>query len=189
MENPKEPIEISYSAKSGNAVFNFKFKEDTELSGYMKVRVWVEARPKKTKDPTPEDMVMFAAVNKLDEKGKTVNFYGTVGSKNDMITRGWLKVSRRELDPVESTEWHPVQSGTSEMLLKPGEIVPVDIELYPSSTFFSAGESIQLILAADEIIKSPPYRKSTVINSGNHVLHFGGKYESYLQVPVVPIKR
>jgi len=43
-------------------------------------------------------------------------------------------------------------------------------------------------LASDEIIKSPPYRKSTVINSGNHVLHFGGKYESYLLVPEMPQK-
>ena len=188
-EKPKKPIEIVYSSKNGKAVFDFKFNEDTELSGYMKIRVWVEARPSKKGASSPDDMVMFAAVNKLDEKGKTVNFYGTVGSKNDMITRGWLKVSRRELDPVESTEWHPVQSGTSEMLLKPGEIVPVDIELYPSSTFFSAGESIQLILAADEIIKSPPYRKSTVINSGEHVLHFGGKYDSYLLVPKIAAKK
>lgn len=33
-----------------------------------------------------------------------------------------MKVSRRELDVDELTEWHPVQSGESEMLLKPGEI-------------------------------------------------------------------
>ena len=188
LENPKEPMEVVYSAKNGKAIFNFKFNKDTELSGYMKVRVWVEARPKKKGDPSPEDMVMFAAVNKLNQKGKSVNFYGTVGLTTDMITRGWLKVSRRELDTDESTEWQPIQKGTSELLLKPGEVVPVDIELYPSSTFFSAGESIQLILASDEIIKSPPYRKSTVINSGNHVLHFGGKYDSYLLIPVIPPK-
>ena len=106
-----------------------------------------------------------------------------------MITRGWMKVSRRELDPDESTEWHPVQKGTSELFLKPGEIIPVDIELYPSSTFFTADESIQLILSADEIIPSPPYKKSAVINSGNHVLHYGGKYDSYILVPKIPAKK
>jgi len=186
IENQADPMEVVYSAKNGKAKFNFKFNTDTELSGYMKVRVWVEARPKKKGEPSPEDMVMFAAVNKLDSKGKSVNFYGSVGNKKDMITRGWLKVSRRELDPEESTEWHPVQKGTSELLLKPGEIVPVDIELYPSSTFFAAGESLQLILASDEIISSPPYGKSAVINNGDHVLHFGGKYDSYLLVPTIP---
>lgn len=188
LENPEEPMEIVYSAKKGKAIFNFMFNEDTEISGYMKVRVWVEVRPKKTGDPSPEDMVMFAAVNKLDHKGKSVYFYGSVGNKKDMITRGWLKVSRRELDPDESTEWHPVQSGRTEKLLKPGEIVPVDIELYPSSTFFLAGESLQLILSAKEIIPSPPYRKSADINSGNHVLHLGGKYDSYLLVPKILTK-
>ena len=185
LERLEDPMEVVYSAKNGKAIFNFKFSEDTELSGYMKVRVWVEARPKNSTDSFPEDMIMFAAVNKLDHNGKSVNFYGSVGNKKDMITRGWLKVSRRELDPFESTEWHPVQKGTSELLLKSGEIVPVDIELYPSSTFFSAGESIQLIIASDEIIPSPPYTKSAIINSGIHVLHFGGKYESYLLVPEI----
>jgi len=189
LENPEEPMEVVYPSKKGKATFNFRFNEDTELSGYMKLRVWVEARPKKPTDPSPNDMVMFTAVNKLNTAGKTVNFYGSVGNTKDMITRGWLKVSRRELDPDESTEWHPVQSGTSEMLLSPGEIVPVDIELYPSSTFFSAGESIQLILSSDEIIPSPPYKKSAVINRGYHVLHFGGKYDSYIQAPVIPRKK
>ena len=130
-------------------------------------------------------MGMFIAVNKLDRDGHSVPFNGTVGLNKDMVTRGWCRVSRRELDPAESTEWHPVQKGTSEQKLKAGEIVPVDIELYPSSTFFSAGESLQLIIAAEEIISSPPYRKDASFNRGKHVVHFGGKYDSYLLVPKI----
>ena len=103
-----------------------------------------------------------------------------------MVTRGWCKISRRELDPVESTEWHPVQKGASEQKLKAGEIVPVDIELYHSSTFFAAGEILQLVIAGDEIIPSPPYKKSVESNQGKHVLHFGVEYDSYLLVPKIP---
>ncbi len=103
-----------------------------------------------------------------------------------MVTRGWCRASRRELDPVESTEWHPVQKGASEQKLEAGEIVLVDIELYPSSTFFSAGETLQLIIASDEIIPSPPYRKDASCNHGKHVLHIGGEYGSYLLVPQMP---
>ncbi len=106
-----------------------------------------------------------------------------------MVTRGWCRASRRELDPVESTEWHPVQKGTSEQKLKAGEIVPVDIELYPSSTFFAAGEGLQLIIASDEIIPTPPYKKTVEGNRGNHVLHFGGEYDSYLLIPKVQSKK
>ena len=131
---------------------------------------------------------MFIAVNKLDRDGNSVHFNGSVGNKRDMVTRGYCKVSRRELDPLESTEWHPVQKGASEQKLKAGEIVPVDIELYPSSTFFSAGETLQLIIASDEIIPSPPYMKDVSCNYGKHVLHFGEDYDSYLLVPRIKPK-
>ena len=186
LEKPKTNVEAVYSTEKGKALFNFKFTENTELSGYMKLRVWVEARPEKAEEASPDDMALFIAVNKLDHDGNSVNFNGSVGIDGDMVTRGWCKVSRRELDPIESTEWHPVQKGASEQKLKAGEIVPVDIELYPSSTFFEAGETLQLIIAADEIIPSPPYKKSADCNHGIHVIHFGEKYDSYLLVPKIP---
>ena len=185
LEKPEQSMEVVYPAKKGKALFDFRFTEDTELSGYMKLRVWVESRPGRAGNIAPDDMGMFIAVNKLDRDGKSVPFNGTVGLRTDMVTRGWCRVSRRELDPAESTEWHPVQSGASEQKLKAAEIVPVDIELYPSSTFFSAGETLQLIIASDEIIPSPPYRKSVECNHGKHVVHFGGNYDSYLLVPKV----
>jgi predicted acyl esterase len=130
-------------------------------------------------------VALFATVSKLDRDGNPVHFYGSVGSTKDMVTRGYCRVSRRELDPVESTEWHPVQKGASEQRLKAGEIVPVDISLYPSSTFFAAGEIVQLIVAPREIIPSPPYVKDASFNRGTHVLHFGGEYDSHLLVPKV----
>jgi putative CocE/NonD family hydrolase len=185
---PEKQMELVYPAKKGKALFNIKFSEDTELSGYMMLRVWVEARSEKAGGTIPDDMGLFIGINKLDRGGNTAPFYGSVGLNKDMVTRGWCRVSRRELDPVESTEWHPVTKGASEQKLKSGEIVPVDIALYPSSTFFSAGEILQLILASDEIIPSPPYKKDASFNLGKHVLHFGGKYDSYLQVPKIPSK-
>ena len=185
LEKPEQAIEVAYPAKNGNTLFNFKFTEDTELSGYMKLRVWVEARPKIAAERSPDDMAMFVAINKLDRDGNAVHFNGSVGNNRDMVTRGFCKVSRRELDPIESTAWHPVQKGAFEQKLKAGEIVPVDIELYPSSTFFSAGETLQLIIASNEIIPSPPYRKDVSCNHGKHVLHFGGDYDSHLLVPKI----
>ncbi len=76
-----------------------------------------------------------------------------------------------------------MQNGAREQTLKAGEIVPVDIALYPSSTFFKAGETVQLIVTPYEIIPSPPYVKDASFNHGAHVLHFGGEYDSNLLVP------
>ena len=185
LERPQSQMELAYPAKKGKGEFHHTFPEDTELSGYMKLRVWVEARAENAGQETPDDMALFVAVNKLDRDGNPVHFYGSVGSTKDMVTRGWCRVSLRELDPVESTEWHPVQEGARELKLKAGEIVPVDIALYPSSTFFAAGETVQLIVAPREIIPSPPYIKDASFNRGTHVLHFGADYDSHLLVPKV----
>ena len=182
---PVHAREHVYAARDGRATWNHIFQADTELSGYMKLRLWVEARAAKSTANPPDDMAIFVAVNKLDRAGQSVPFYGSVGSSHDMITRGCLRVSRRELDPDRSTDYHPVLKGTSEHKLTPGQIVPVDIELYPSATFFAAGEAIQLIVSANEIIPSPPYRRVVDYNRGLHVFHFGGEYDAFLQVPEV----
>lgn len=182
---PAAASSARHAARRGRSTFRYRFAGATELTGPMKLRLWVEARPQGG-GPPPDDMVIFVAVDKLDAAGKSVPFRGSVGNRNDMVTRGFCRVSRRELDEAESTEWLPVLTGTSSMPLAPGEKVAVEIELYPSSTFFAAGESISLIVASDEIIPSPPYRKSVSCNRGVHVLHFGGEFDSHLLVPVIP---
>jgi predicted acyl esterase len=69
--------------------------------------------------------------------------------------------------------------------VRSNQIVSVDIELYPSSTFFSAGESLELIISSNEIIPSPPYLKDVSINRGVHVVHCGGDCDSHLLIPII----
>ncbi|MCC6765611.1 MAG: CocE/NonD family hydrolase [Deltaproteobacteria bacterium] len=182
---PAEAATITYPARGGRVVFRQGFAADTELTGYMKLRLWVEARPDGAAPP-PDDMVIFVAVSKRDRDGATVHFEGSVGNHYDLVSRGSCRVSRRAIDPARSTPWQPVLTGTSEERLRPGEIVPVEIEIYPSSTFFVVGEALELIVAADEIIPSPPYRKDASCNRGRHVLHVGGRYDAHLLVPRIP---
>jgi putative CocE/NonD family hydrolase len=173
---------VEYPARGGSARFRFCFDEDTELTGYMSLRLFVEARGS-------DDMVIFVAVSKLDRDGRTVYFEGSVGNHFDLVTRGFCRASRRALDATASTEYRPVPSGTSIQPLRPGEVVPVEIEIYPSATWFAAGESLELILASDEIIASPPYRKDTSPNRGTHVVHTGATFGSSLLVPVIHDRR
>lgn len=179
---------VVFPSKNGVARFVRRFEEGTELSGYMSLRLWVEARASRPGGPAPRDMAIFVAVSKLDRDGRTVHFEGSVGNRHDLVSRGFCRVSRREKDEARSTEYQPVLTGTSEMPLAPGEIVAVDIEIYPSSTWFDAGESLELIVSSDEIIASPPYRKDVSCNQGEHVLHMGGEYDSWLLVPMIPAR-
>ena len=76
-----------------------------------------------------------------------------------------------------------------EKRLKPGEIVAVEIEILPSSTLFRKGETLRLVVQGRDLIEGPPwgwlgYRR--LANKGIHTIYAGGRYDSYLLVPVVP---
>ena len=178
--------EVEYSGKGGSVEFLHRFSQDTEITGYMKLRLWVEARADPVGDDVPDDLVISTAVYKVNQDGGTEYFYGVIGNDKDCVTKGFCRSSRRELNQAESTEWNPVLTGTSEQKLAPGQIVPVDIALYPSSTFFAAGESLKLIISSKEIIRFAPFKKNTKDNFGQHVLHSGGEYDSYLLLPEIP---
>lgn len=171
--------ELAYSAKNGRLRFALTFDARTELTGYMALRLWVEARG-------ADDMAIFVGVDKLDRHGERLPFYGCVGNHHDTAARGLIQVSRRALDPLASTPWQPVLKNESSEFLSPGEIVPVDVSILPSSTAFEAGEGLMLTLAPKEVVPSYPFVKSKRCNRGAHVVHvvhMGGEHDSQLLVP------
>ena len=90
----------------------------------MKLRLWVEA-------DGHDDMDLFVAIRKLDEKGNWIPVHvlgephpgrwGRCAYPIASSTRRW------------STDFQPVQAHRKEEKLKPGEIVPVDIEIWPTA--------------------------------------------------------
>ncbi len=69
--------------------------------------------------------------------------------------------------------------------LKPGEIVPVEIELYPMGLILYPGEQIRFIISANDYLGSiiPGTVSDKPKNKGRHIIHCGGKFDSYLQLP------
>ena len=82
-----------YDANKGKATFDITFDEETELTGYMKLHLWVEADGN-------DDMDLFVAIQKLDAKGKWLP-YNVMGKPHPGCP-GKLRVSLREVD-----EKHP----------------------------------------------------------------------------------
>jgi len=169
---------ISYEAEQGFTTFDITFPEDTEITGYMKLRLWVEAEGN-------DDMDMFIAIQKLDEKGEWLPV--TVLGEPHPGAWGKMRVSRRELDPKLSTDFQPIQAHKRDLKLKPGEIVPVDIEIWPHSRIWHKGQQLRVLVSGHYIREGwfEPFFWDTN-NKGNHMIHSGGKYDSYLQVPVIP---
>ncbi|MEL6523419.1 MAG: CocE/NonD family hydrolase [Pseudomonadota bacterium] len=182
---PANPTEVQHAAKDGLSSFDFVFQKNTELSGYMKLKLHVEVRPERPGAAQPEDMILCVYVDKLDRKSAPVRFNGSVGQENDVLTRGYIRVSRRTLDETASSPWLPVYDGTSEHPIGAAEIVPVEIAMRPSSTFFFKGEGLRLIVSPHDIYKAPIFGKDTRLNAGQHVLHYGGDFDAHLLVPLI----
>jgi uncharacterized protein len=187
-EKVSEPATVSYDATPGGtdrAAFDITFDGPTELTGYVKLRVHMAAQD-------ADDMDVFVGLQKLDASGAIVPFPYYAQFDDGPVALGWLRVSHRELDTEKSTDWQPVHTHTREQKLRPGEIVPLDIEIWPSGTRFAAGETLRLVVQGDDINRyskevAPVYfRHGASVNKGRHVIHVGGAYESYLLVPVIP---
>lgn len=170
--------------KTKNARFEFQFAEKTELTGHMKLRLWVQA-------DGSDDMDLFVAVQKIDRSGEIVPFPFFSNHDDGPVALGWLRVSHRELDEAKSTPYQPFHRHQREIKLQNGEVVPVDIEIWPSSTLFEQGEKLRLVVQGSDIYTYPGEMNTightSTVNRGEHIIYTGGRYDSHLLVPVIPI--
>jgi hypothetical protein len=168
--------------KSQNAFFEFDFKEKTELTGHSKLKLWVEAIGS-------DDMDLFVVIDKFDRTGDRVPFPSQSGYDHGPVAYGWLRASHRELDEERSTAYQPVLKHLREIKLTAGEVVPVEIELWPASVLFEAGETLRLTVTGSDLHAHEAWKHdgARTVNRGAHVIHTGGKYDSHLLVPVIPV--
>ncbi len=171
---------VSYDGNTEEVVFDMEFTEDTELTGYMYLHLFVEA-------DGHDDMDMFFNIQKADKDGNWLP-WTTLGEAHPGAW-GKCRVSHRELDPELSTKFQPVMAHRRELKLGKGEIVPVDVEIVPSSRIWHKGEKLRIQVAGRYIREGwfEPLAWDTD-NHGKHIIHTGGEYESFIQVPVIPPK-
>jgi putative CocE/NonD family hydrolase len=175
-----------YPATTGQSTFTITFDKDTQLTGYMKARLWVEA-------DGADDMDVFVLAEKLDANDNVLvphadfaqGYFPTVPPPG---AQGRLRVSLRELDAKLSTHFEPVQKFRNPQKLRPGEKVPIDIAMQPRAYFFHAGQKLRLTVAGYSIKYTTAGHQVPTLNQGTHVIHTGSKYQSYLQVPVISSK-
>jgi len=169
---------LSYDGETGVVTFDVKFEEDTEITGYMKLHTFVEAIGN-------DDMDLFINIQKLDENGNWLPVY--VLGEPHPGTWGKMRVSARQLDAKLSTDYRPIQEHKDSQKLSPGEIVPIDVEFYPTSRLWHKGQQLRVQIAGHYIREGWFERLEwDTLNKGQHVIHTGGQYESYLQIPVIP---
>lgn len=171
---------------SGVSFVSEPLSEDLALAGYIKLVTWVSS--------TSSDMDIMAYVRVMDETGTEVP-YGLVISAIDAppgvpVALGWLKVSHRKTDPAKSTiyrPWHTHKQADYAPLTSSSEVVPVEVEIWPTTAMIKQGWRIRLDVQpvdgcdAYRHIIDPTYHTGAF-----NTIYTGPDHISYLQLPVIP---
>lgn len=69
--------------------------------------------------------------------------------------------------------------------VSPDEIVPLEIEILPSSTLFEKGTSLRVDILGHDADKYPVFRHQPTVNQGWHSIYSGKEHDSHLLIPVI----
>lgn len=162
--------------------------EDSVIAGYGKVKLWVSS------DST--DMDIFISVRVVDDHGREIDFSGTTTmgyaarDRHYPVAKGWLKASHRKLDVDRTTDYVPKHTHRQGDYapLAGGEIVPVEIEVIPTTALVRKGQRIRIdVQPHDGQGHGTRHAYDTSYHTGaTNTIHTGPDHVGYLQLPIVP---
>ena len=186
---PESEASASYCGWDGKgmAKFRYTFTEESEIVGYINVKLFVESFGY-------NDLDLFVRAQVLDENGDVLWHYPVkdipkFGPYSGPTSR--QRVSLRAIDPEKSTVNEPYHPFNQVEKLLPGEIVPVEIGLFPTGLRFHKGQILELQIAGYPFFELPggfgDTMKVGTDNNGTHIIHTGGQYDSKMIVPFIPV--
>ena len=175
--------------------------KETEITGPAAVKLFVSS--------STRDADLFLVLRMFSADLEEVVFQGAL-DPHTPIGQGWLRASHRKLDAKLSTPYRPYHTHDQLQLLQPGEIVELDIEIWPTSIVVPAGYRIGLSIRGKDyehpgppthlsnmkrpmtgcgpFVHDDPVDRPPEVFGGRINLHFGSTREPYLLLPIVPPK-
>jgi predicted acyl esterase len=178
------------------------FENETEITGPVAVKLFVSS--------STADADLFVVLRVFRPDGSEVVFKGAV-DPHTPLGHGWLRASHRKLDKKLTTAWRPYHTHDEIQPLTPGQIVELDIEVWPTSVIVPAGYRVALTVRGKdyefggEIAELGFFKNSKLkgvgiythanpqlrppgLNGGTTTLHTGGIHSAYVLIPVIPAK-
>jgi predicted acyl esterase len=207
-----------YTPNSSGAPVVFEtqsFEEETEFTGHPVAHINVSCSTLPGGN-TPSDIDLFVTIRHIGPDGKegksatavltSVFYTGTAGDPVP-VTKGWLRVSLRKVDSYDPVTHCPVRTylSTDVQKVEPGEIYPVDVEIWPTNVVVEKGAKLQFEIAAADTQGSGLFlhnhpddryavyscthmcRPDIIFKGLNHI-HFGKDTKNYIRLPVIPPK-
>lgn len=178
---PKVPdFEAGFDLANGSLQYRYTFSKETEIVGPMKLTLYVEL-------DGCNDANLFVGIQKF-HTGREVNFDGTYGFPNDIVTKTAQRVALRTVNEALSLPYSPEHDFDTLKPLKPGEVAEVAFQLEPSATFFRKGDELRLVVQGQHFISGVKvnqpfaYKKNT---GGKCIVHTAAGYRSALFLPLI----
>ena len=191
---------VTYETTGDGVTFTTSpMTKDLEITGPVAVKLWLSS--------DTSDADVFIVLRVYDPQDKEVTFIGSNDPRTP-VGLGWLRASKRKLDPRESKPYRPVHTHDEAWPLKPGEPVELDIEVWPTCIVVPTGYRLALTVrgkdyeydGTDAGVANAPYPMKGVgpfthtnpadrppgIFGGRNTLHFAPGREPYVLLPVIP---
>ena len=110
---------------------------ETEITGPSALKLFVSS--------STSDADIFAVLRVFSADMKEIVFMGAI-DPHTPIGQGWLRASHRKLDKELSRDWRPYHTHDEPWPLNPGEIVDLDVEIWPTSIVVPKGYRIAVTI-------------------------------------------
>jgi predicted acyl esterase len=167
-------IDVEY----GSTAFHVKFDADIELTGSMAVRLYTETE-------RADDADVYVFVRKCDTEGQPLLPLLPAGAPV-LGAKGQLRASHRALDE-SSVVGAPVQRHDVHQPLAPGDIVELNVPVWPMGMVWHAGEQLELVVTTRDLFPTgalvtgpPQFDDAAKSENGNLRIHTGASFPSYL---------
>ncbi len=133
---PSRSGQVTFDALGDGVTFlSAPLIRETEITGPCAARLFISS--------STADADFFLVFRVYTPDLREVTFMGAI-DPHTPIAQGWLRASHRKLDPKLSTDYRPYHTHDEKQPLKPGEIVQLDVEIWPTSIVVPAGHRIAL---------------------------------------------
>jgi predicted acyl esterase len=175
------------------------FDADTEITGPSAARLFVSS--------STEDADIFVVLRVFGPDMREVVFQGAI-DPHTPIGQGWLRASHRKLDVGPSLPWRPYHAHDEPQPLRPGEVVEMDIEIWPTSVVIPTGYRLGLTVQGKDydygasggrlsnfknelrgcgpFLHDDPWDRPQEIFGGRTTLHAGVDRQPCILLPIVP---
>ncbi|MGC1777755.1 MAG: CocE/NonD family hydrolase [Xanthobacteraceae bacterium] len=145
---PKKKAVIRFEAIGDGVTFMTPpLARETEITGPSAVKLFVSS--------STRDADIFVVLRVFSPDLKEVVFQGAI-DPHTPVGQGWLRASHRQLDKKLSKPYRPYHSHTKRQPLKPGEVVALDIEIWPTSIVVPVGHRIALTIRGKDYVYGGP---------------------------------